>query len=88
MRQKVSNILTVFLEKVLTKTNIQNTRIQNARGKETKKLENKKQLLERQIKYDIQDIHIKNTVLKYIRLILYILIAILIVFCVINYIKT
>ena len=87
MRQKVSNILTVFLEKVLTKTNIRNTRIQNARGKETKKLENKKQLLERQTKYDIQDIHIKNTVLKYIRLILYILIAILIVFCVINYIK-
>ena len=88
MRQKVSNILTVFLEKVLKKTNIQNTRIQNARGKETTKLENKKQLLERQTKYDIQDIHIKNTVLKYIRLILYILIAILIVFCVINYIKT
>jgi hypothetical protein len=88
MRQKISNILTIFLEKVLQKTNIQNTRIQRARGKETKQLENKQQLLERKIEYDIQDTHIKNTVLKYIRIVLYILVAILIVFCVINYIKT
>lgn len=85
--QELYNELSTHLIKAIHNSNIENKKLVSLTNKEQRELKEKKQLLEREIEYNIKDIHLRNTVLKYIRLVLYILGGILLVLAIINYIK-
>lgn len=85
--QELYNELTKHLLKAIHNSNKENNKIVSLTNKEQRELKDQKQLLEREIEYNIKDIELRNTVLKYIRLVLYIIGCVLLVLAIINYIK-
>lgn len=79
--------LTENLNKSMIASDKHYIQLQKETDKKEKQLGVTNQLLHRQIKYNIKDFHIRNNILKYIRVFMYILLSILIILGVINYIK-